>query len=860
MKASSFLACPSRWISLCALSVMGCQLIFGDYKTQPGEPGIGSSCDASGAERCDGATLEICEGHTWIEKEQCPTSQQCDASRSECLACVPGAVECLASELQRCGSDGESWSATERCVSSIQCNAKTGKCDPCEADEAVCEGQYLKLCNADHTAWNLIDCEDPNLCNSGTRDCRPCKKGEYQCEGASLKLCNADQEWEVIEGCASEALCKLTAAQQAEPGDDGVRRCIAPGCPEAGVYRCDPDNPVQPQSCPSSLLGWENTGTSCYTADLCDPTTGRCKNGCKPGNYRCNGAGLEKCNLQGTDWTPVATCTSAAQCDAQAKDCHDCSDGEKSCNGAQLRVCKNREWVQLGVCSSDELCQSSLALNKCTPPGCNSAGAYQCSGNILQTCPTSQVAWTQAEVCETAGLCDAAKKVCLVPVCSKAGEFRCTGKVLEACSADRASWVPVKTCASTEICSVAEGTCLNGCPDALTQCNGKTIEECYVDDSLQPKWRTTDTQCATAALCVNGACKQPACAVNEYRCTGQQLEVCNADRTGFKLEKTCDAGTTCDAGYHQCDVCVADNFVCDGSTLKRCEGSGARLDVKAEDCVRCEVSPDKKSGSCYVCNMNDTQCSGASQIQSCTNGGLAWGTPSDCSDGMGHNYGCEKNTSAVRKDQCAKCPVAGQLECTSDGKGLRQCMSPDRSGWSSTCDGCGSCPYGCLDNASGPDACKTACEPNQTKCETVNGGTSTTGKNTCAADGSAWLGAKQKCAGDANLALCANGDFSTTQKVACPQDKPVCVDAAGGCVACLPSSATCVTGGRQQCQNDYTLKFTPCPCFDSECVECLANGDCSASAPICDTTTHHCVPDEQPDAGAGAAGSPATGG
>lgn len=874
MKAFPFLVWSARSIGLCALSLTGCQLIFGDYKSDgpaiSGAAGSGSTdvCETSGALRCSGATLEICANQRWVGEDQCPTAAQCRATQQECLSCAPGSFSCSGAQLRRCGGDGESLSNEQVCIKKERCNATTGRCDPCESNEAVCEGRYLKICNDTHTDWNIIDCENPNLCSALTRDCRPCTQGDYQCDGSALRRCSAAQEWETVEECASDTLCSLTITQRAEQGESWTEQCAQPGCAVAGQHRCDPTRPTQPQTCPASLEGWENAGPECFTADLCDSAMGGCKDGCKPGTYYCAGAKLQHCGTDGLTWITDRTCASEAECDALAKDCHECTPGERSCNGKQLRICKDRKWVNLDLCGSDALCQASLQADVCKEPGCAVAGMYQCSGAVLQACPDTLLGWEDKKTCASAGLCDAERQVCQTPVCSTPGELRCSGKVLEACDEQRATWTAVKTCSSTQICSVTQKTCLDGCPTPATQCNGKAIEECYVDDSQIPRWRTTTTQCVTAALCVNGACVTPACAANASRCTGQQLEVCNADRTAWVAEGVpCPAGTTCDSEYRQCNICEADTFRCDGSVLKRCEGSGSREIDYATGCVRCEVSTDRRNGSCFVCNTGDAQCSGANQIQSCTAAG-AWGAAANCNDGTGQNYGCQKNTTTARKDYCAKCPVAGQLECNEAGTGLRQCTST-RNGWTTDCATCVSCPHGCLVNAGAPDQCDTLCKPNQTRCETI--GTSATGRNTCAADGSGWLGITQKCADGDSLALCVNGSFSTTQSADCPENTPICAGnrcvqcnttgpecassntesrtcsegnwavtqcsgicnpATGLCVECLPTqTATCpTTNSRRYCTDAFTWDTETCKCSGGACVECL-----STDPPTCVT-------------------------
>ncbi|HTV20855.1 MAG TPA: hypothetical protein VMG12_19355, partial [Polyangiaceae bacterium] len=44
----------------------------------------------------------------------------------------------------------------------------------------------------------------------------------------------------------------------------------------------------------------------------------------------------------------------------------------------------------------------------------------------------------------------------------------------------------------------------------------------------------------------------PACAPDQHRCQGANLQVCNADRTGFSLEEECNSAAQCDAEAGVC--------------------------------------------------------------------------------------------------------------------------------------------------------------------------------------------------------------------------------------------------------------------------------------------------------------------
>lgn len=63
--------------------------------------------------------------------------------------------------------------------------------------------------------------------------------------------------------------------------------------------------------------------------------------------------------------------------------------------------------------------------------------------------------------------------------------------------------------------------------------------------------------CATSCLCElsidRGRCLSPSCAVGEGRCTGNELQVCNACRSGFDLLATCETAEACNAVTLSCD-------------------------------------------------------------------------------------------------------------------------------------------------------------------------------------------------------------------------------------------------------------------------------------------------------------------
>jgi hypothetical protein len=115
----------------------------------------------------------------------------------------------------------------------------------------------------------------------------------------------------------------------------------------------------------------------------------------------------------------------------------------------------------------------------------------------------------------------------------------------------------VKSCGSAALCDAASGRCNTCVPGAYACQNGTELHRCSADGQTNP---VVDT-CATPALCnpAGPACTAPACGPGDYRCTGQVLEVCNADRTGFTGVKTCGEPTpVCSASARDCVAAPAD--------------------------------------------------------------------------------------------------------------------------------------------------------------------------------------------------------------------------------------------------------------------------------------------------------------
>ena len=776
------------------------------------------TCDSDGTYRCTEAALEVCQNHQWQPQVAC-AKDLCDAERGRCMLCSPGAERCMAWSLEACSSTGDSWTVAAECDTAAYCDSVSKTCLACLPGESFCSGTRLYVCKHDQSGWAVTDCQDANLCNARVGSCRPCITGEYQCNAESLQVCDDNQAWTQADLCASSELCQASLSARANDPTAWSQKCNLPEC-NAGDYRCNPNNMAELQGCPPSRLDW-NLVDTCLTSALCNAVAKQCDKGCVPGTYQCNGARLELCRQDGTGFDLISTCQDANHCNIQQRDCVPCVAGESQCSGATLQTCgTDLAWKNQQACASTALCDAPNG--QCTPQGCQKAGAFSCDAANLRICPPDLVAWAPQAVCVTPVLCDAANGRCIQPQCPTPGEYRCQGNTREQCDSATRTWMTVNTCATGQICDLTSAAgCLGTCPAVTTRCNTTSaqadVEKCAIVNNL-PQWQYVES-CATSALCIlagsGASCQTPACAVNQYQCTGSTLQHCNAGRTGWDATKTCAPSQICDATGAQCDNCLANSYACSSKNLTQCSSDG-QSSATLENCgtaAHCYTSADKITGYCYRCDTGNSQCVGTDQIQVCATDRRSWNLATSCANG------CQNNPGDA--DYCAACAVAGEIQCVqSASPGSTRTCPANRSDWRATA----ACAqgYGCVDNGTS-DYCASACTPNASAC------VGNTGLHTCAADGKGWGATVSQCADTGNLKACVSGAFSGTS--ACALSTPYCV--AGQCVACTGTTTECLDAATTRHCNAGSWVSAACAgstpvCSAGTCVACT-----SASSPTC---------------------------
>ena len=849
-------------VLFCA-SLAACQAAFGDYKagqvggsTSFGGGGtsngghtfsagnsasVGSTsgggtsaspCKSEGAYSCTNTAIEICRNGSWQSYQSC-SGDLCDAQHGRCMTCSPGSNRCSAFNLQTCSSAGDSWSTTTQCDTAEYCDSVSNQCFACLAGEAFCDGAALYKCNSTQSGWNVVECDSPDLCDARAQACQVCSGSDWLgCNGSTLLACNNGAHVQLAD-CGSSQLCQQTLDAHTSDPTNWNGKCVT-GC-TPGAYQCNPNNLAELRACSPSGT-WESVET-CLTPELCDAANQKCDTGCgvPPGTYQCNGAELQLCKSDGTDFELLKTCQDANHCNTQQHDCVACVPGEFQCSNATLQSCGSDLTLSaIQMCASVALCDATHG--KCIDPGCSQAGAYRCNDAVLQQCPVDLTAWADTQTCVNATLCDAANGRCVTPECQYPNTYRCQGNTRQICDDTTRTWKDVNPCNSNQLCDLTAG-CVSAasCP-SVARCNTTGSETdaqvCAVVND-KATWTTVAT-CATAALCNAGdagaSCATPVCTADQYTCDSNTLKHCNTGRTGWDTVTTCAAGQVCDAMGKRCDVCTPNTYTCNSmQQLLKCSSDG-QLNPVVDNCPsanQCYTSTDKLTGHCIRCAVGDTQCSGTTQIQSCLADQSGWDTATTCTNGCQDNPG--------NADYCAACPTAGEVQCVqTDAPGSTRKCSSDRKSWSSTT----TCAkgLGCVNNGTA-DYCSDVCTPNASECLAGIGtpGTALTGQHTCSSDGKGWGATTSECVDGSNLATCVNGALTTT-KTPCPTNTPYCVN--GQCVACTGTGTKCdtTTSNTLLTCNNGTWTSSACTgnnniCSNGACVACT-----SASSATCPTT------------------------
>jgi formylglycine-generating enzyme required for sulfatase activity len=384
------------------------------------------------------------------------------------------------------------------------------------------------------------------------------------------------------ERCATDAECKGSICLTEKVGE-----AARGGCRFEGDSACS-----EPADCSNALLTCALDATcriACSNSTPCPRNDQLCIEGScfgkleqgadawscdgrSQGEWGCEGASLQQCDVGGLGWVDTETCESAALCQVglASGSCAPkaCERGDLRCVGGEIQRCRDdlAGFQSTALCATPELCQASVdaSSTSCEKPACG-AGEYRCMSEALEVCNPARTGFDPVDTCATAELCDLGRPAqggegqCPAPACDP-GELRCSEEELEVCNSGRTGYTLQETCASAALCyeSLSTGACATpACTSAgenlCTGASNATLATC--NDDLTGF--DTIAACATAELCdlslpENGgtgtACVTPACDEGEHQCEGTTLRACNAARTAFEDQDTCLTEGLCSAG------------------------------------------------------------------------------------------------------------------------------------------------------------------------------------------------------------------------------------------------------------------------------------------------------------------------
>jgi len=519
------------------------------------------ACDTVDATRCQGEAVQTCRvGNdgckAWVVSEDCSTNNQ---------YCVEsgGSASCAATCQDRCPADGDTRCADDETVQTCTTVA-SGCLDWQKTDE--CSLPRTKCQVSGGTAQCVQQCQD--VCDPNIDDSR--------CNGTMRQGCQVVAEtgcydWVDLEDCASNGgFC---------------------------------DNSVNPVVCA------DHCTNECDTLDAkrCDPL-GRVIQVCQAGTDGCN------------DWVTDTDCTANSQVCYDGSGLAKCVDPcESECSTAGATRCNNDDsavetcelnenngcnyWNVTTTCAEPTpLCDDSSGDAQCVCTDlCDTDGATQCSGDVIQVCAAdgdqdSCLEWKDTTDCSQGGTstdtCDVDNGGNAVCVCTdecQTGDTACNGNTLQTCVTDGdqdscLELADTTDCTqggtSTDVCGDdgsgnAACVCSDECsPQDATQCDGNFtwIQTCVPDadqDSCLEWTNTTDcTQGGTSTDVCNDTGGSAQCvATCTDDCTEQELNTTRCGNDGVNdIIETCQVGTDTCRHWLLTDTCSGDTPACDDSS------------------------------------------------------------------------------------------------------------------------------------------------------------------------------------------------------------------------------------------------------------------------------------------------------
>ncbi len=660
---------------------------------------------------CIGRNRTTCGGDlVTSETQTCSTVEHCaEATGMSCLPCVQGEYRCEGDNLEVCLPDQSGFLLSATCKAG-QCKASLGTCSDktCTANQYSCQGNVLRRCNAQGSAFSEETPCLEGICDAKNGQCDACAANQRFCSsGTTRSVCSADGQKLTSAECATESA--------ATPRCSGDGLCV--GC-VADETMCDGN---------TNLRTCSKTGTWGGPAACNNQTcVGKaCKGVCSPGQARCTDKVLELCQPSG-EWGGAQTCSALCQEDTESSArCVACEANQYKCVGDELQACNSAQsdFAKVNTCAAG-LCD---AVNRrCKDQVCNPK-EVSCQGNVLSTCNADGTAYTSQVSCGS-GICDAKGNggAGQCDTCTPAAVLGCeNGSSQKVCSADGQS-PSARVCPASAPYCVRSGSCV-ACLLNDTMCvDGSRQRTCLGNDVWGQDSLCVDQTCvgkACAGTCAPGQsqcsgttglqtcqangffggtqtcsklCKQDgktarcvACAVNEYTCNVNTLQVCDANQAGFRTVSVCESGL-CDAANGRCKdkVCNANQVTCDGNVLAKCNADGSayanRLDCGSN---KCDAAGNSGNGQCDLCVANNLLgCFDADERSVCSADGQsltrqACPGPTPVCIGAGSCVACTPNVDdCLNTDVLSDCDAAGTLKSVSCAASNKTCSNDQCTG------------------------------------------------------------------------------------------------------------------------------------------------------------------------------------
>lgn len=429
-------------------------------------------------------------------------------------------------------------------------------------------------------------------------------------------------------------------------------------------------------------------------------------------------------------------------CDDEEQDCsyvatpceavgdHQCSSDGRTTQTCGLNIEGCYHWIDSRDCTSNQICSAEGGEPACVCDNhCDSEGASQCDGDIVQTCISDGdgcLFWGDVRDCSDDGFAcviqgdDASCETCS-DQCMPAGSSRCQDSTIQICSPGGSGclvWTDGTNCGDDgEVCEESGGVavCVRGCDDECeveddTQCDGETIEVCSLDIDGCRYWveqtdcaeetpplfcDDTDEPALCAAECVNHCTTE-----GVAQCDDDVIESCEMQGSGCldweALEDCSVTADYCDADGEDA-ICLTCENDCEVSSATQCNGNVAEACTSDEHgCLSWETNIDCSTVG-MVCETSGGE---ATCIEHCTPTGSE-DTAASCSDGIDND--CNTFTDCDDFNCFAFCCVP-----SGDERGDDDCSD----GVDNNCDGFADCgSYSCS-----LDVLVTVCDEHETAC------------------------------------------------------------------------------------------------------------------------------------------------